>query len=365
MVTALIVIIIAVLLARLDIRNKTNKNYGLISAFVLLTAFASIRYNWGNDYSSYLNMFFYVNSISDVNLSSFYVEPGWVAINRLFYPIGFFGMIIVLTCFEYIIIYRFITKYLERRYYWFAVLIFTMSFALMITGVSMMRQFLAQCICLLAFENIINKRLLVAILLIYVATLFHTSAMIIFPVCFAGYCYKVINNKKLAIILSSVLVILYVFGEVLLGGILDIVMQSRDEFSRYDVYFGEVEDLGVIKVIRTLYDIIFIAFVFMIGRKLHQRDRLILLLIYLISFFFDAFANLVPMIGRISFYFEMIGIVVLPIIFSSVKNKIWRTLIPLSYVVRITYGFISSFYNDVWHKAFFEYHTIFEASHWM
>lgn len=367
MVTALIVIIIAVLLARLDIRNKTSKNYGLISAFVLLTAFASIRYNWGNDYPNYLNMFLSINSVLRVDSDLFYVETGWFFINRLFSPIGFFGMIIVLTCLEYAIIYRFITKYIERRYYWLAVLIFTMSFGLMITGVSMMRQFLSQCICLLAFENIINKRLFIALLLVFLATFFHTSAMIVFPVCFFGYFYKVMKNENFVKIIVVILSILYVFGGSLLGGVFDTVMSSVDDFSRYEVYCGEQTDMGVIGFVRTLYDIVLIAVVVILGSKQFQRDRdrIVLLMIYMVGFVFDAFANIVPLISRLCFYFEMVGIVVLPIFFSVIKNKIWRTLIPLSYVARITYGFVSSFYSEVWHKAFFEYHTIFEASHWM
>lgn len=370
MVVALIVIIIAILLARLDIKNKTDKNYGLISAFVLLAVFASIRYNWGNDYPAYLNFFLSINSSSEVDWNWYKtaiggMEIGWVVINRLCRPIGFFGMIIFLTCLEYAIIYRFISKYLDRRNYWFAVLLFTMSFGLMITGVSMMRQFLAQCICLIAFENIVNKRILIALLLVWLATFFHTSAVIVFPVCFIGYFYTNMRKRTFGIICIILLSVMYVFGGSLLGGIFNSVFQSKIEFQRYETYVGEKLDLGVIGQIRTLYDVAFIAIVVILGRKLDKRDKIVLLMIYLLSFLFDAFANIVPLISRICFYFEMVGIVILPMVFSLPRSRIWRMLIPLSYVLRITYGFVSSFYSEVWNKAFFEYHTIFEASCWM
>lgn len=368
---ALIVIIVAVLLARLDIKNKTNKNYGLISAFVLLTVFVSIRYNWGSDYPGYLNFFLTINSYSNIDMNYYReaiggMEYGWVFLNRLFKPIGFFGMIIVLTCLEYAIIYRFIVKYLDRKHYWLAVLLFGMTFGLMITGVSMMRQFLAQCLCLIAFEYVIKKKLLFALVLGLFATAFHKSAMILLPIYFVGYYYNIIKNKIVSIFVIVLLSVLYLFGRFLLEGVIDTAMLLSEDFQRYEVYIGQKQfEHGIFGYLQTIYDLILIVITIFIGRKFLEREKLILIVIFCCNFLMDAFAKVVPMIDRLGLYFTMVGIVVLPMIFSSIKDKLWRTLIPLSYVLRITYGFISAFYSDIWYDSFFEYHTIFEASHWM
>lgn len=371
MIVALVVIVIAVLLARLDIKNVSNINYGLISSFIVLTIFSSIRYNYGNDYPNYLQFFIDINGIRSVDLSAYRemiggMEWGWMLLNRLCEPIGFFGMIIGLTCLEYTIIYKFITRYLERKYYWLAVLIFGMSFGLMITGVSMMRQFLAQCLCLIAFRCVINRKLIIAILFVLLATTIHTSAWIIIPICFVGYYYKILKNKYFVFILMGILMVLYLFGKSLLGGVFDSVMLMNEDFERYDVYVGQEElNLGFVGILRTIYDLMFIGIVIFQGRRLMHRERLILVTIYLFSYLIDGFSNVVPLIGRLGYYFDMVGIVVLPMVFSMFRNKIWRILIPVSYTARITYGWVTAFYSEVWYDAFFEYHTIFEVGHWM
>ena len=61
------------------------------------------------------------------NLDFVRTEIGWTFLCWIFQPIGFFGMIIVLTIFEYIVIYRLIKKYIPKDWYWFSVLIFTLN----------------------------------------------------------------------------------------------------------------------------------------------------------------------------------------------------------------------------------------------
>lgn len=371
MIAILIVVIIAVLLARLDIRNRTDRNYGLISAFVLLAAFLSIRWNFGNDYSHYFDYFQWLKD-ANIGIGEYYngrygMEWGWKVINVLCLPIGFFGMIIVLTCVEYAIIYRFITKYLERQYYWFAVLIFGLSVGLLINSVEVIRQFLAECICLLAFEQLINKRLPLALGIVFIASLVHISALILFPICLYGYyCYKWVKNYNFAIILILVLVILYLFGRYFLKDILEKMITIDDVFLRYENYLSiEKKDKGFVTWLRNLYDSMIIIIVVLCGRQQVNRYGLILLNIYIYTYVFEAMGMISVLVSRFCFYFSLVGIVVLPIIFSSIRSRFWRNLISFSYVLRIAYSFFTLFDMQGWHAAFWEYHTIFEAPYWM
>src|SRR5690606_31529927 len=137
-------------------RFQKSKYGGLEVAFILLTIFMSIRFNFGNDYSSYLDLFIEIGRYK--NLDFVQTEIGWTFLNWIFQPIGFFGMIIVLTSFQYAIIYRLIKNYVPKDWYWFSVLIFTLNTGYMLVFGSMMRQFLAICIFVLAVDFIIKRR---------------------------------------------------------------------------------------------------------------------------------------------------------------------------------------------------------------
>ena len=161
MFATLVISLIAILFAWIARFQKT-KYGGLEFAFILLTVFMAIRYNFGNDYPAYLNIFIKIgrNNIPDR------LEAGWVLLSKLFQPIGFFGMIIVLTIIEYSIIYWLIKKYIPKQWYWLSVFIFTLNTSFLLIGASMMRQFLAMCVCLIAIEFIIRKKMIKSILIV-------------------------------------------------------------------------------------------------------------------------------------------------------------------------------------------------------
>ncbi|HHX67992.1 MAG TPA: hypothetical protein GX708_08095, partial [Gallicola sp.] len=111
----IIISLIAILFAWIARFQKT-KYGGLEAAFILLTIFMSIRYNFGNDYPGYLNRFLSIGAFSNIDLTLESTEIGWAVLNLLFQPIGFFGMVIVLTVFEYAVIYRLIKKYVPKEW---------------------------------------------------------------------------------------------------------------------------------------------------------------------------------------------------------------------------------------------------------
>jgi hypothetical protein len=63
-----------------------NFRYGLEISFSLIFLFLALRYNFGNDYSSYLDRFIDINKYSTVDyFDKFYrVEPGWIFLCRIF-----------------------------------------------------------------------------------------------------------------------------------------------------------------------------------------------------------------------------------------------------------------------------------------
>lgn len=113
----MIVLIIASIIALLCVYLKQRKKYvyGLEAAFIITTILAAIHYDFGPDYMVYYN--FFNNWTRDVELSfnlsdmqEVFKDPGWVILCLLFKPIGFFGMVAVLSVVQNYIYYSFIKK---------------------------------------------------------------------------------------------------------------------------------------------------------------------------------------------------------------------------------------------------------------
>lgn len=181
--------LIAVLLSYL-VRYKYFK-LGLELSFFVLIVFMGIRYDWGNDYPSYLNMF-YKNTLTNAFSKDYFIdiftdensEFGWKILNMLFKPFGFFTMVFVLTFFEYYVLYKAIKRYVSPKWYWLAVFLFVFNSGFMLTGCSMMRQYLSMTIVVMAIKYIINGNGWKYSTCIFLASTIHTSALIMLPFYF-------------------------------------------------------------------------------------------------------------------------------------------------------------------------------------
>lgn len=358
MIETLVVSLLSILLAYLA-RYKQFR-YGLEAAFIVITFFLAIRYNWGNDYESYIVEFNEINS-NNVNIIS-NREIGWVIINRLSYSIGFFGLTILLTIFEYYVVYRLIKRYVPREWYWLSVFILTINTSYMLVGASMMRQFLSMCIFIVTIDFIMKKKWIISLLLVFLASLFHTSALILLPFCFFGF-VDVSLSRKSALILFGGYVILYIISLELLDEIFPQIF-IIEQFEKYQVYlytdklksqFG----LGVF-----FYMILFLTLI------LHQRfqDKKMRFLFIILAFdqLTTIFSGIVPLISRIGLYFSIFSIVCYPLLFKTMKNKFWKYSLLFGYIV-LTIKIFISFFNpsSIWYYSFYHYKTIFSISEWL
>ena len=92
---------------------------GLKLAVFTLFVFLSIRYDYGNDYLHYLEIFKEITFYDKFSLDNYARkgnEVGWIFLNYLFKPLGFFWMQVFLAGFSCFILYRFIKKYVHQKY---------------------------------------------------------------------------------------------------------------------------------------------------------------------------------------------------------------------------------------------------------
>lgn len=340
--------------------QKKTKN-ALTFSFIILTVFLAIRYNFGNDYPAYLLHFDLANQGTLENAFDFErFENGWVILCRICKPIGFFGMVIFLTILENAIIYYIIRKYVPQDWYWLALFGYLFSVSLCLTGLSMMRQFLAMCICLISFVLVTRRKVILSILLVLLASQFHTSAYVCLPICFMGIIKDIQVSFKTSLLFILVLAIIYSTAVVLFG---DYLSQFIND-SVFDVYEGSIGQKYTRNIgISTFFNYFILGIIILMLNKQETSNRLFVLF-FLLFFIVDAFKPIAPLISRVGLYFYILYPICMPnaVAKLSIRTRIVTICLLIIFGV---YGYFSFILSPGWGNSFLHYKTIFSVGNWM
>lgn len=355
MIAVTIVNIVAVLLTFLS-RYK-NFRYGFEIAILVLIIFFGVRYNYGNDYPGYYDMFNEINSYHTLTiaLGNMGIEDGWIVLNRLFAPLGFYVLVFCLTIFQFGSLYFFLKKYVKREQLFFVMFLYLFSSNLMLTMLSMMRQCLAMNIILWAIPFILDRKYIKAIILILLAAQFHQSAYILLFLLFVPFLQKM-SYKVYVTLMLCLFAFLFIASNTV-GEQLAFIVDSY--FEKYNEYIGgNKAELG--SGIGFIFTIC--AFLLLLFYDKHDNSNKSFFMKNLaISYLFIPLGFIVQLIARVATYFDLSGI-------SGYLGLVqghsgWSKLIGYVFLVLFClftiYGYFSFFYSDVWHDAFYEYHTIF------
>ena len=363
--------IIAIILTFLY--DKHIFRWGFAVAMISLTVFTAIRYEWGVDMPAYEKMFNEINTQSEVlsDLFKFDIiglksgEYGWRILNYLCQPIGFFGMTMLISAFEGCVVYWFIKKYVPLGYLWFAVFIYVFNSNLLVLGCSMMRQWLATCIILTAMPAFAKGRPIRYFLLVYIASTIHTSALLFAPL----FLFRILRNMELTLsrmvpLVFVTLLWLYVLGNMLGGRFFDYLFSS-DTFEMYSSYqVSIVNSENDLVGSASLLNCIIILICVFVSYKSSQDITAITWLMFGYIIVLPLLAR-VPMMGRLTFYCETIGLMAFPNGYKNIKSSILKTIILIWILFWYLYLFFGFFSDSNWRHSFYEYHTIFEAPYWM
>lgn len=358
--------LIAVLLSYL-VRYKYFK-LGLELSFFVLIVFMGIRYDWGNDYPSYLNMF-YKNTLTNAFSKDYFIdiftdensEFGWKILNMLFKPFGFFTMVFVLTFFEYYVLYKAIKRYVSPKWYWLAVFLFVFNSGYMLTGCSMMRQYLSMTIVVMAIKYIINGNGWKYSTCIFLASTIHTSALIMLPFYFIRLLPNLYSQK---IILGAAMgSLLYLkFASLFVAALLPMFL-GFGNFERYETYLETKPVTGSIGLGVMYYCCIF--FVALRSGKYVEHSMYVIAVLSSLYILFVPFVTIAPLIGRIGYYFSYLSVLSFPIMFEKMYGKWWMKFFLAVTIFFTIYLFVTFFYSETWFDSMFEYKSIFSAPMWM
>lgn len=339
------------------ISRDENKKWGLKFSFLLIFIFLALRYNFGNDYLTYLNNFSGISLVDFDELSDYFStnEPGWMLINWLFRYLGFFSLTIFLAAMSCYIYYNFIIYYVERKFYWLAVFIYIFNPVFMIINLSAMRQAVAISIFIYSIKFIINSNPIKYIILIVMAGFFHYTAILLLPI----YLIKYLNIKirpLIGVFLAIIYLSIFVFGD-FLSPYLKVVISAYSEKYEYYQNAGVANSgLGFM-----YYSALFILVLYY--EKFQNREIAILFKISIIGFLIIPMALIVDMTGRFGIYFSPATIAVFPAIASKMKASI-RIIFLVALIFFTLFQFLLFFNSENYYEYFFDYQTIFSSEKW-
>lgn len=374
MITPLIVGILAVFFAFLGRYKDKGFKYGLEISFLIITVFLAIRYNYGNDYRAYFEGFqeiaggFTFTDLLSFNEYTAYTEKehfeiGWRILNILCIPIGFFGMIILLSIFESAVLYHFIKKYVDPEWYWLGVFIYVFSSGLMLVMSSMMRQTLAMTLFLCAIPYIIDKKIIRAFLLVALAAQFHKSAWAMLPFISWGY----INDKRLYNIYSLLIIvsflILYLFSYKLNSIALGVV-QSSGVFNTYEGYVLNEANRTKLGTGLGIFFSFFICLLMLYTSKNLEIPKRLIVMLFVLQYMFVVLGFQIHLVSRVGYYFQLLIIAAFPITIKSIKSIYLKYGVLWTFIFITMYSYRGFFASTVWKDAFATYQTIFSAPQW-
>jgi len=354
MITVAIFNSIVVFYAYLARHKRTE--FWLKVSFVLILLFLAFRYDYGNDYYGYLKKFQEINQVRSIDLfdKDFRFEPGWIFLCRLFKPLGFFAMTAILALFNCFIYYRFIKKNVQPDYYWLAVFIYVFNPYFMLLHSSAMRQSVAISLFLYSTDYINKKKPICYFLCISLASVFHSSALVLLPI----YLLCLFNFKMYkftTVILFILYVVFFVYGKSILPYINLYINNYSPQYKIYESG-GNIET-GFGLIFSSVFLVIILNFA-----KYQKNLNSILFNLVILSYLLLPLSVLLIMFDRIRMYFDPITIAVFPVILSNMQNnickKIFMSTILLFTLFVLYYGFFNS---NVYGKTFGTYQSVFSS----
>lgn len=159
-----------------EIKYKDNYPFRFFSVWILIF-FIGLRYNVGVDYPAYEMAF---NKYSETTVAGYTYEPGYMLLMKVVKLLTdeFYFLTLLVAIIQILFLYKGL-KYF--KYYTFALFFFLMmidGYAFIVNG---MRQAIAMCIFFYSLKYIQEQKLVIYIVFLLLASCFHYSAIILFP----------------------------------------------------------------------------------------------------------------------------------------------------------------------------------------
>lgn len=279
---------------------------------ILFVVVASLRYAIGFDYFAYEKIFFSISKLSFQDIFQIYhKEFGFYLLNKLVSIVGgnytafLFLCNIIMTFSVFYCIYRYSTIP------WMSIFLY-LSFQFFAQSMNLLRQFLAASFLLFCIIPLLKRRFLLYLSIIIAASLFHISAIIMIPFYFI---LPLPVSSKRIILYSIFFIIIYFFFDTIFlflaphfikdyTGYLDSIYWGKNSFRYIIMPFGYF--------LFTLYGSYILE---------KNRENSILINSGFFAAFFSFFITKHFILERLSLYFFLFSILLIPKIVSFSQNE--------------------------------------------
>ena len=337
--------------------SKKDKKIIVYLTMPILCSIAAFRnYNIGNDTFEYMRIFETIKNSDNIFLMTDRYEIGYLLLNKIvsFVFSNSVSILFVTSIIIYIGFSIFIMKYSENPGFSIILFILMGYFA---QSLNLIRFQIACVILLWAFDKILNKKIISFLLLVFIAFLFHKTAIIFLLAL--PLRYMKLNLKNLSIIGFVTIIIYFLFD--LVFNFLVNLFNYYNNYSGTSYFDGDVRLASILYLLITISILLFAYFIrnnnSIYFEKSKFEDYMILLLyvgacILLLSFKFN-------LLDRVSDYFRIYSIILIPNLIKYVTSKDRRMIYSLSIIVLfvIYFSFI--------HLARPEWNNIYPYETWL
>jgi hypothetical protein len=332
------------------------KNYQLLlkGCLSLIFIFSALRYDYGPDYKGYLVTF---NSFDIKNPQDYYryVEVGWIYLTIFFRNFNFYCLIIFLS---FILVYSWyfiIKKLVVPKLYWLAIFLFLLDSNNFLISLSGLRQALAVNILMLSIVFLYSdSKISIRSLVSFISYLFHYSSIIASTLLLFT---KFFVTKRMTKAFMMIIVIIYfiIFFSIdqlkSIFSISDLLFINEKYFAYNEIEFSKPSILNIL---------IYALFLILILLQYESLDKKYkyFTLIYLFGLFFIPIGYIIPMAGRMIYYFLPISIVLFPKIIEIRKSILFNILFFL-FITSILLVRQYQFWSSEYLGAYYNYDIIF------
>lgn len=324
---------------KVELLNQRKIFFFIASLFPIFLS--AIRYNVGTDYLSYYDKFYYFEfeSIFDIFRYTNKFEPAYLLIMYISKTI--FNSPYVFFFISSFLINALIFKAAWRRKSYIPVSYTCFLFLCLQYGYSLniVRQFMAMGFILLAFEYIEKKQPMQYLLMILLATMFHYTAIIVLPF------YVLSNDKwrKKFIYIGIFLVIFILTNLKLIEKIIDLIPFLAN-YKKYINFNGSINLKNIFSVLFTNFPIILLMCVY--GRRLMKANKFNINYMFycIVGILLKLLSFTAPHINRVSNYFDIVQIFLIPQIINFTTNKYEKLILKILIIIYGIFMFIYKFY---------------------
>lgn len=339
-------------------KTRLNKKTALQICMIILFFLSALRYSVGSDYDRYEELFDFVNK---GNYKTFGTQYLYTFLNILF-P-NYYMLVAFIAAAFIIASYKLMVTYLDEDYWGVSMIIYLINPYIFLMSLSAFRQTLAIVVFIGAVQFAYRRQIVPYVILIVMAMLFHTTAIVLLPVYFMA------NDKKV-----SKLFVVFFIGIMLFllidNSIFSFIMESTLDFfdnPNYDVFYNRKGESLSNSIRATILTSIMFTYVALNLHKLEGR-AVMCGKFTLFALAFGILASKVALLTRIQFYFDVFSIITIPSIIKANREMVHTVkieklfnvyILPILVFVIYALRYYSFFTNPLW-ESFTSYQTLME-----